>query len=519
VATQARGDVAALVSLHEEFTKASRPVAAAGLPDYSPAAMAARQKALAGFRARLDAIDPSSWPVPDKVDYLLVKAQMNALDFDHRVLRPWARDPNTYVDLVRRTAHADVPVPAADLAAFRERLQAVPRVLDQARGNLTEMPGELANMAIRQLEKSDGVNQGEPRRAVPPEGVIGWYQDFVERVSKQQPDLAADAKAALTAVQGYRDWLRKQVPSLEPSAGVGLDHYGWFVRNVRLMPFTVDDVRLIGLRELERGRTLLKIEQHRNRALPQIEPAKTAEEHERRTREAERLIREFIVREKILTLPPDLPAEFETDAFWIVRPGGKRHFWEEITYRDPLNNHIHASIPGHQFDGILQRKQQRPIRRGYRDGARGEGWGFYIEEMFLQAGLLDDRPRSKELFYIAQLKRAARIPAELKMQTGEFTLQQAIEYLIAQVPLMEEDLARYDLALYLRRPAFGMNYTVGKAQMERLLSDRAHQLGDKFDLGAFHDEFLSKGSIPMSLIRYEMTGLDDEVREFFKKGS
>jgi uncharacterized protein (DUF885 family) len=82
---------------------------------------------------------------------------------------------------------------------------------------------------------------------------------------------------------------------------------------------------------------------------------------------------------------------------------------------------------------------------------------------------------------------------------------------------MEQDLARYDLQIYLRRPAYGMNYTIGKEQIYRLLSDRALQLGDKFDLGAFHDAFLAAGSIPISLIRWEMTGHDDQVREFWKK--
>ena len=146
------------------------------------------------------------------------------------------------------------------------------------------------------------------------------------------------------------------------------------------------------------------------------------------------------------------------------------------------------------------------------DGTRAEGWGFYIEEMYLQAGLLNDRARTRELFYIAQLKRAARVHAEQLMQTGAFTLKQAIDYLVAEVPLMEENLARYDLAIYLRRPAYGMNYTIGKTQMEQLVADRARQLGDTFRLGAFHDEFLSKGMIPISLIRWEMTGRDDEMR-------
>ena len=133
----------------------------------------------------------------------------------------------------------------------------------------------------------------------------------------------------------------------------------------------------------------------------------------------------------------------------------------------------------------------------------------------MQAGLLDERPRAKELFYIAQLKRAARVPAELAMQTGEFTLEDAISYLVDEVPLMEEDLARYDLSIYLRRPTYGMNYVMGKVQLEKLLSDRALQLGDDFDLGRFHDEFLAAGSIPISLIAWEMTGDDAEIERIW----
>ncbi|MCU0648977.1 MAG: DUF885 family protein [Gemmatimonadaceae bacterium] len=315
-------------------------------------------------------------------------------------------------------------------------------------------------------------------------------------------------------MRAFRDWLRAEQPRMTAPAHVGLDDYAWYLRHVRLVPWDVAQVRLIGEREIARARTLLAIERHRNRALPDLIPAATAEEHEKRTRAAETWIRDFTTREKLLTIPAEIPPQYETDAFFIDRSawGGHRHFWDEITYRDPLNNHIHASIPGHRFDGTLQRTNPRPIRRTFSDGTRSEGWAFYIEEMYLQAGLLADRPRTRELFYIAQLKRAARVHAELRMQQGTWGLEQAIDYLNAEVPLMETNLARYDLAIYLRRPAYGMNYTIGKAQMEQLLADRQRQLGDRFVLGAFHDEFLSKGSIPLSLIRWEMTGLDDEMR-------
>jgi hypothetical protein len=509
----------ALVGIHEEFVKLRPPRVTAGVPDYTPTAIAEQRRGLDALRKRLAAIDPAAWPVPQQVDYHLVRAELNGLDFDHRVVRPWQRDPGLYVDLIRRAPHADVPATGQSLERLRTQLQAVPRIVEQARANLTNASGELAGQAIRELEMSDGVNQGEPRRPVPPAGVIGWYRDLRERLPKHHPELVADARAALAAAEGFRDWLKQNRPAMKEPAFVGLDNYNWYLRNVRLMPYDADQVRLLGKREEDRARTFLEIEQHRNRALPPIEPVKTAEEHEKRVRDSERLIREFIQNHKLLTIPADAPAEFETDAFWIVREGGKRHFWEELTYRDPLNNHIHASIPGHQFDAHIQRKNTNPIRAGYRDGARAEGWGFYIEEMFLQAGLLDGRPRARELFYIAQLKRAIRIPCELEMQAGRFTLQHAIDHMVREVPLMEPDLARYDLAIYLRRPTYGMNYIMGKLQLESLLNERVRQLGDKFDLGKFHDEFLAAGPIPISLIRWEMTGRDDEIRKVAAPGT
>jgi hypothetical protein len=505
--TRSTASFAELLTLHEELTAFRRSVAA-GEAGFAPATIAGQRRVIARFERRLAAIDTTGWSVPDQVDYGLVRVQVNDQAFTHRVLVPWERDPGHYVDLIQRIPYLATPVPPEQRAAALQALRSVPTHLAEARRRLIRPAAELAKMAVFALERSDEVNQGEPRRPRPPAGVIGWFEDLVGRLTPTDPELATAAAAALTATREYRDWLMRSIPTMREPAGLGLANYQWYLRHVRLLPLTVEQVRLIGTRELDRGKTLLAIERQRNRDLPELVPAATAEEHERRTREAETLIREFITRKRLLTIPDFIPPTFETDAFFIDRSpwGGHRHFWDEITYRDPLNNHIHASIPGHRFDGLIQRRHARPIRRSFSDGTRAEGWGFYIEEMLLQAGILDQRPRTRELFYIAQLKRAARIPAELAMQTGEFSLQQAIDFLVAQVPLMEENLARYDLGIYLRRPAFGMNYTIGKAQLEALIADRAQQLGDQFDLGRFHDEFLAAGMIPISLIRWEMIG-------------
>jgi hypothetical protein len=515
--SQSEQDYKRLVDLNRELVLLQGPSWADGVPDYSPATIEAKRGELERLQGEWAAIDAESWPTSRKIDYLLVYARINEIDFGLRVVRSWSRDPGLYVDLVKRIPYTDTPIYENDLQGFRRRLENVPRVLEQARNNLTEPAKELAKLAIRHLERYDGVGQGEPLRSVPPEGTIGWYRDLIERLSQSHPNIVPLANKALAAVEGYRDWLASRLDRMTEPAWIGLEHYNWFLRRVRLMPYTVDDLKMLGEREFTRWRAFLAIEKNKNdhRGVPQLPLATSKDEYDARIREAERQIRKLMAEQGLLTIPDDTPKEFETDAYWTERPGGYRHFWEELQYRNGLNNHIHASIPGHRFDMFMRKYVENPIRATCRDGGRIEGWATYIEEMFLQAGIMDDIPRARELFYIALMKRAARVHIELEMQEGAYSLDEANAYLIENVPFMEENLGRYDLEGYLRRPAYGSAYLIGKIQLEKLLSDLAVQQGDAFDLGAFHDALLTSGFIPLSLLRWEMTGLDDEARQFW----
>jgi hypothetical protein len=515
--SQSEQDYKKLVDINMELVLLQGPGQVDGVPDYSSSAIESRRAELERLRREWASIDAESWPTSQKIDYLLVYARINEIDFGLRVVRSWSRDPGLYRDLVKRIPYRETPIFENDLQTFRKRLENVPKIMEQAKNNLTEPSKELAQLVVRHLEHYDGVGQGEPWRAVPPEGTLGWYRDLIERLTETHPNLVPLAKEALAAVEGYRDWLVGRLDQMTEPAWIGLEHYNWFLRKVRLMPYTVDDLQLLGEREFTRWRAFLAIEKNKNdhRGVPTLRLATSKEEYDARIREAEHQIRSLIAEQRLLTIPEDTPKGFETDAFWIERPGGYRHFWEELQYRNGLNNHIHASIPGHRFDMFMRKYVENPIRATCRDGGRIEGWATYIEEMFLLAGIMDDIPRARELFYIALMKRAARVHIELEMQKGEYSLDEANAYLIENVLFMEENLGRYDLEGYLRRPAYGSAYLIGKIQLEKLLSDRATQLGDAFDLGAFHDALLTSGFIPLSLLRWEMTGLDDEARQFW----
>ncbi len=83
---------------------------------------------------------------------------------------------------------------------------------------------------------------------------------------------------------------------------------------------------LLGEREFHRYRTAYEIVRNRNRNLPELELTTSAEQHERRTREAEAGIRQMVDEQQLLTLPADIPAAFETDTFWRPRARTDRHF-------------------------------------------------------------------------------------------------------------------------------------------------------------------------------------------------
>ena len=505
-----------LVELDARLDSLRRPGTSQGVPDDGTAGIEHRARELAELQNRLARLEPDGWSVGGKVDYLLVWAKSNALQFEHEVTRPWARDPLHYLDQVRRLPYVELPLSGRDAESWPRRLAAVPAVLDQARTNLTEPLGELAGLAVFHLGNFDGVGQGQPYRDQPPAGTIGWYRDLCARIEATQAELVTSCRAALDAVIGYRDWLSGRRPSMPASAGIGIDNLEWYLRNVRLLPYGVDDLLVLGEREFHRYRAAYEIVRNRNRDLPELELTGSREQHRARTRAAEQLIRQTVEEQRLLTFPGNLPSEFETDTFWSPRARTDRHFWEELQFRNALNNHIHASIPGHRFDALLRPDNHNEIRRRYRDSTRSEGWATYLEEMFVLAGLTRSEPRAEELFYIALMKRASRIYAETKMHAGELSLDEANRYMIDFVPFMEEDLGRYDLEGYLRRPGSGSGYIIGKIQLEKLLAERSLELGARFELGAFHDDLLARGSIPLTLIRWEMTGRDDEVRELWR---
>ena len=482
--------------------------------DYAEGRMLAKLAGLAAFERRLGNMNVAAWPRPQQVDFLAVKSLLNGYRFNLEVLRPWRRDPGFYLDPLMRVAFTEVPAQGEALTRLRAQLASVPPMLAAARARLDSVAADFADLALFNLEHSDGVNHYHPYRSVPPAGIIGWYDDLLARARQRQPELVGEIEAARAALIGFRDWLRAERPRMTAPAGVGPRRFQWYITHARMVPYSSAEMLSLAEREHQRLSAALALTRHRNRDLPQLALSRNAAEQEAKVIETDRRLREFLRRERIVSLPDDI-GHLGSNTPWIERPGGP-NFWEQIQFRDPIPDHLHAVIPGHRFDALLARRDRHPIRAAYSDGVRAEGWAMYLEEALTIAGAIE-QPRAEEYIQLFGIFRAARVPADIHMQHNRWNVAQAVEYMRRMTPWLDEDVGRVDAEIYLRRPpGYGLAYLIGKLQMEALLADRARQLASDFVLRDFHDGFLAAGRLPIALIHYEMTGDPAQVAPFWR---
>jgi len=514
------GTHAELVQLFQEWRSFEMPEFTNGVPDYTVEAMAAQHAALPAWVDRLDALSAGGWSVEEQVDWQLVRAEMNGLDFDHRVRQPWARDPAFYVTIY--TAESDVPahegsvihgwidlwtydypLSAEDAAELTTQIGAIPALLDQARVNLSSSNARdlwLAGDRSFRFQSAD-------------------LEAFGARVAGTSDELSAAIEAARVASDEFRDWLNAEAPNKTGSSGVGKDNYTWYMHNVHLVPFSWEEQVTLHRRELARAHSSLRLEENRNRHLPELERVSSPEEYDQRMNEAVDAYMAFLEEEEIHALREwmDPALRAVNGSYTPAEPGEIRNFFSEVSYRDPLamRTHMHHWI---ELARMREDPHASPIRAvpslyNIFDH-RSEGLATGVEEMFMHAGLFDEAPRTRELIWIMLAQRAARALSGLYLHANEFDMEQAVEHATRWTPrgwLPDGNLVRNEQHLYLRQPGYGTSYLSGKIQIEELMAEEALQNGDAFTVGAFFDDFFDAGVIPVSLTRWEMTGTKDPI--------
>ncbi len=230
---------------------------------------------------------------------------------------------------------------------------------------------------------------------------------------------------------------------------------------------------------------------------------------------------DFFVEKEILTVTPYMKPAIAAH-MGTFRPEAERNFFTIGSHYDP------APLFTHFYHWMeLARMDLEPHPSPVRQGAllynifdsRNEGTATGVEEMFMHAGLYDDSPRSREIVWIMLAQRAARGLGSLYAHANEMTMEEAGGIHMDWTPRgwmkTEKELLIFEQHLYLRQPGYGTSYITGKYLLERALADFAKltdERGETFRMRDFFDRLNAIDSIPIALARWEMTGLDDEIR-------
>lgn len=160
----------------------------------------------------------------------------------------------------------------------------------------------------------------------------------------------------------------------------------------------------------------------------------------------------------------------------------------------------HEGIPGHHFQiTIAQELQGVPFfRRVLPFTAYSEGWALYAERLAWEMGFekdpLDNLGRLRD-----EMMRAVRLVVDSGIHYKRWSREQAIQYMLDNTGMGEGDVTA-EIERYFVNPGQALAYKVGMVKILELREKAKQELGDKFSLSAFHDEVLTHGALPLSLV-------------------
>jgi uncharacterized protein (DUF885 family) len=348
--------------------------------------------------------------------------------------------------------------------------------------------------------------------------------------------------AVLATVSKTRAHLQLHAKSWPENFAIGKPAYDRMLREAKLLPFDAGDLERMARDELAHGWAeeawlTAMVKQRKTSFGPDsgggLAPGGPALVDYYRDRIND--LKEFVDRNEVVTVPdwmgsmqivetpaflqpvspgasmnpPRLFSKSTTGHYFITPPKSLKEAAERLDMNEDfdrdriLSTAAHEAIPGHFFQFSIARRHPDFVRRIQFDDAFSEGWAFYGEEMFVRLGLYGDDLDARLFTARWERVRGARVVVDVKLATGEWSVPQAIDFFEAQSGFTRE-ASEAAVAGYALRPGYVVSYTVGRLQLESLLSEYMHRMGDRGSLRDFHDRLLSYGTVPFSIVGPEL---------------
>jgi uncharacterized protein (DUF885 family) len=161
---------------------------------------------------------------------------------------------------------------------------------------------------------------------------------------------------------------------------------------------------------------------------------------------------------------------------------------------------LHEAVPGHHLQiSIQQELEDLPwFRQNPSYTAFVEGWGLYSESLGEEMGFYQD-PYAKFGQLTYEMWRAIRLVVDTGMHYLGWSRQQAIDFFKENAGKSEHDII-VEVDRYIVWPGQALAYKIGELKIKELRAYAEEQLGDDFDIRAFHDEVLGRGAVPLSVL-------------------
>ena len=520
---------------------ARRPQAATRLGDHShdselyaitPQSVASDLEWLREMQELLAAIPREKLSFERQLDRDVLASRIEREILELSEVRSWARNPNTYVDLVSSPIQALLQRDFAPLCnriqSATRRLRAVPEILRAAPLNLDHPPTIYTEIAIAQLD-----------------GVLTFYRVTLGALTAEcreprlQADLAEADTAAVKAVEAFRRTLKDEVLARSDSSfALGASLYARKLAADEMDRTPLDTLLAQAWRELEATDARMKLLAERiapgggvQAALDSLAQGAPSESQLVPAVSGELdAIRAFLRKKDLLTMPSrenlivretppfrrslsfasmDAPGVWDkngTQAYYNVTPVDPA--WSAQQKRDHLAFFnrwsaalvsIHEALPGHYYQYLANRNVPFPIRQAFGSASGSEGWAHYCEQMAIEAGFGDGDPRYEFAQLYLAMQRLGRFVVGISLHTKGMTYDEAVTLFEERCYMPPVNAAR-EARRGTSDPTY-LVYTLGKWRILALREECRTALGDRFSLRDFNDAVVAQGPVAAPVLR------------------
>ena len=506
------------------------------LGQYSLAEIARQHAEADDFLARLKAIPTDGMSDKDLLSHRILEKRLEREDVNY-ALKNYEMPVNQQNGVHTRLADLPNAVPFDSVPHYRDyisRLQQIPRVLEQTTEVMRQgekdglMPPKLV------LEKLPGQCDGiiaanpflEPTRKFPAEFSDADKKRLTDEITK------AVNNDVFPAYKKFAEFLRTEYdPKGRPELAIetladGKRRYVEAVKTMTTVNTPPADIHEIGIKEVERvAAEMTKLAQsqgYKDLASflegvnndPKWRPTseqQILDDYKKYIHQMEPKLPELfgLLPKSPVTVEP-IPDFAKAAATHYVQgtPDGKRPGRVIVAVSNPTKRTLiddeavayHEGVPGHHLQiSIAQTLQDLPKFRLHAFyPAYAEGWALYSEELGKEIGFYKD-PVSDYGRLNSEMLRAVRLVVDTGIHDKKWSRETVIDYMHAND--INDALAQTEADRYIAWPGQALAYKMGQLTILKLRDEAKAQLGNKFDIKAFHDGILNGGAMPLDLLQ------------------